>query len=139
MKKPQLPIIYTFPAIFEDSNGTYIAKFPDFPDCYSRGDDYLETFANAMEALNLQVYMMELKKKTIPTPTPIDRVGVSKKQVVATIELNMKLFRARMKGKFVKKTLNIPEYLNIMGEQRGVNFSAILREALIEKFKKEEE
>ena len=104
MRKQQRPVTYTFPAIFEDSNGTYIAKFPDFPDCYARGDDYIETFANAMEALNLQVYMMELKKKTIPIPTSIDKVGVNKKQVVGMIELNMELFRSRMKGKYVKKT-----------------------------------
>ena len=64
MKKLKPPKSYTFPAIFEDSNGTYIAKFPDFPDCYARGDDYYETFANAKEVLNLQVYMMEQRKKS---------------------------------------------------------------------------
>ncbi|MBR1530242.1 MAG: toxin-antitoxin system, antitoxin component, HicB domain protein [Oscillospiraceae bacterium] len=42
-------------------------------------------------------------------------------------------YRKFFDKKAVKKTLTIPNWLNIMAERAGVNFSAVLQEALLEK------
>jgi predicted RNase H-like HicB family nuclease len=114
MRKSNLPSSYIFPAIFEDAHKNYVVKFPNFPNCYASGKDYIEAFDNAKESLSLQLYMIESKKKTLPTPTPLEKIGVGKKQVLALVEVDMRVFRAKMKGNYVKKTLTIPDYLNIL-------------------------
>ena len=132
-RKSHLPDTYVYPAIIEDSGKHCIVKFPDFPNCYADGKDYIDSFNKSRDVLGLHIHMAEVKKEEIPKPTSIDKVGVSKKQIVCLIEIDMKLIRAKLKGKSVKQTVIIPEYLKLLGEQEGIDLSEILKEALIEK------
>ncbi|BCS80611.1 hypothetical protein CaldiYA01_05710 [Caldicellulosiruptor diazotrophicus] len=49
------------------------------------------------------------------------------------IEVWMPLVRHKMDNKAVKKTLTIPQWLNILAEKNNINFSQVLQEALKEK------
>ena len=44
-------------------------------------------------------------------------------------------YAKKYKNKAVKKTLSIPEWLNEEASKRGINFSQVLQEALINKLK----
>lgn len=51
------------------------------------------------------------------------------------VSIDLELEIVKRKNKFVKKTLTIPEYLNILGMRKDLNFSQILAEGLREKLK----
>ena len=132
MAKVQLPETYTFPAILEDFGDRVIVKFPDFKECYAtcKHKQYDSAIAAGKDQLSLQIQMMELKRKPIPSPTPIEKVGVGKKQVVCLIAVDMKLFRAKFRGNSVKQSIVIPEYLKILGERKHIDFSKVITDAL---------
>lgn len=52
---------------------------------------------------------------------------------IVSIDLELELVKRRKR--FIKKTLTIPEYLNILGMREDLNFSQILAEGLREKLK----
>ena len=136
MAKNKLPNEYVFPAILEDYGDYVIVKFPDLKDCYATGKGYDGAIEAGRDALSLRIQMLELTRTTVPDATPIDKVGVSKKQVVDLIDVNMKLFRARLKGNCIGKSVKVPEYLIMMAETAKINIDEVLKVILIEKLKK---
>jgi len=73
---------------------------------------------------------MEDDRDPIPEPTPAGKIILEPNQVVVLIETWMPPFRDAMAEKAVKKTLTIPKWLNDIGEERKVNFSHLLQDAL---------
>lgn len=128
-------ISYVFPAIFEYSEtsegiGIY---FPDLIGAVSYGDTEEEALNMARECLELHLYGMEEEKIDIPKATPISKIHAKKGEAIVLIKANMLNVRDYFENKPVKKTLTIPKWLNDIAVQKKVNFSAILREALIVK------
>lgn len=73
---------------------------------------------------------MEKDKDEIPEPTPIDELRMEPNQAVVLVEVWMPLIRDAIENRAVKKTLTIPKWLNDLAEDKHVNFSHILQEAL---------
>ena len=51
--------------------------------------------------------------------------------IVNMVDIDLKAFERKYGEKSVKKTLTIPGWLNASCEERGINFSKVLQEALI--------
>lgn len=122
--------LYIFPAIFEYADDGISVEFPDLPGCFTCGETTEEAIKNAKEALELHLFGMEKDGEVIPNPTPIDKIKIEKNQVIVMIEALMPLVRMEMNNKAVKKTLTIPKWLNDIAEEKHVNFSLILQQAL---------
>jgi hypothetical protein len=73
---------------------------------------------------------MEKDNDEIPEPTPITDIMLSKNDVPLLVDVFMPSVRDKLNNKFVKKTLSIPQWLNIEAERRGVNFSLVLQNGL---------
>lgn len=58
-----------------------------------------------------------------------------KNETSLILSFDLELEISKRKNKFVKKTLTIPEYLNVLGMRENLNFSQILAEGLREKLK----
>lgn len=56
-------------------------------------------------------------------------------ETILIIAVDLELEIAKRRNKLIKKTLTIPEYLNILGVRNNMNFSQILAEGLREKLK----
>lgn len=56
-------------------------------------------------------------------------------ETILIIAVDLELEIAKRRNKLIKKTLTIPEYLNILGVRNDLNFSQILSEGLREKLK----
>lgn len=54
-------------------------------------------------------------------------------ETILIIAVDLELEIAKRRNKLIKKTLTIPEYLNILGVRNDLNFSQILSEGLKEK------
>ncbi len=125
---------YVFPAVFtQEENGLFAVKFPDLKGCYTSGDSLADAVEMAEDALCLKLYDMEENGTEIPQASNIADIQKETDSIVSLVACDTLEYRKFYDKKAVKKTLTIPNWLNAIAERAGVNFSAVLQEALIEK------
>ena len=121
---------YIFPCVFIYTDEGVSVYYPDLDGCVTFGVDEQQAFYNAKEALTLHLYGMEQDGDPIPPPSRIKDIILDNNEQALLLEVSMPVFRAKQTNKLVKKTLTIPEWLNIAAENNGVNFSQLLQTAL---------
>ena len=121
---------YLYYAIFEFEDNAYNVFYPDLPGCVTFGKDMSEALRMAKDALEGHMLVMEDYKEAIPEASNPNEIVVPKGALLIPIEIDTKLARYKEENKYVKKTLTIPQYLNRLGEEKNVNFSQILQDAL---------
>ena len=122
-----------YPAVFHRAEeGGFWVSFPDFPECFTEGDDMTRAYEMAVEAMGLALVSRKEEGEEIPSPTEIDKVDVEE-GTLAIIEFDMLEYQKKHNSRAVKKTLSIPEWLNEEATAMGVNFSHVLQEALLSK------
>lgn len=125
---------YFYPAIFHsDEKGGYWISFPDFPECFTQGENIEDAYKMAVEAIGLCIderlkNKEELPKVSAPTDFIIENGDFS-----CVIEFDLVQYRRKRNSKAVKKTLSIPEWLNEAAMEKNINFSQVLQEALMQK------
>ncbi|NLI12164.1 type II toxin-antitoxin system HicB family antitoxin [Pelotomaculum propionicicum] len=124
---------YIYPAIFDYADDGISIEFPDLPGCLPCAHTTEEAVKNAKEALGLHLYSMEKDKDYIPEPTHIEKIKLEPNQVIVLVEVWMPLIRDAIENRAVKKTLTIPKWLNDLAEEKQINFSHTLQEALRER------
>ena len=122
-----------YPALFHRAEeGGFWVSFPDFPECFTEGEDMTQAYEMAVEAMGLALVSRKEEGEEIPSPTEIDKVDVEE-GTLAIIEFDMLEYQKKHNSRAVKKTLSIPEWLNEEATAMGVNFSQVLQEALLSK------
>ncbi|MCL2078908.1 MAG: type II toxin-antitoxin system HicB family antitoxin [Oscillospiraceae bacterium] len=124
---------YVYTAIFNLEPGTketYNVTFPDLQGCHTFGENLNDAIEMAQDALCLMLYHMEQKNSPIPAATPPSKVKVTGEDFVTVISVDTEFYHRFYSNKLVKKTLNIPMWLNERAIQEDVNFSGILQDAL---------
>ena len=121
---------YIFPCVFIYEDDEISVYYPDLDGCVTSGANEHEAFSNAKTALTLHLYGMEQDNEPIPTPSKAKDITLDENEQALLLEVSMPAFRAKQANKLVKKTLTIPEWLNIEAENKNVNFSQILQTAL---------
>jgi predicted RNase H-like HicB family nuclease len=124
---------YIFPAIFYKDENAIGVEFPDLPGCVTFGDDMNDAVKMAKEAMGGYLLTLEDIKKAIPKPTPLSEVETQKGQAVFLVEVYLSVLRDEERNKSVKKTVTLPNWLNIAAMNADVNFSSVLQEALKER------
>jgi len=112
-----------------DDDGISIS-FPDLSGCFTCAYSEDEIFKNGKEVLGLHLWSMEKDNEIIPDPTGIKDIILEDNETTMLVEVFMPPVRDRINNKVVKKTLTIPQWLNIEAEQQGVNFSMVLQNGL---------
>lgn len=122
---------YAFPCVMTpEADGGYSVDFPDVPQCYTCGDDLPRALEMAQDVLCLRLYDMEEAGEVIPVPSEPRDVKTEGNEFVSVVGCDTLTYRKLHSNRAVKKTLTIPEWLNTAAEKRGVNFSAVLQDAL---------
>ena len=123
-------MLYVYPAIIhEDVDGVW-AEFPDLPGCQTFSDSVSDLLAEAGEALECELVESLERGDTLPKPTPMNQLAITKNSYPSLIRVQIDLAK---NTRSVKKTLTIPEWLNERALSKGINFSKVLQEALLEK------
>lgn len=124
---------YVYPAIFEkEPEGGYSVYFPDIEGCYTQGEDLAEAVENAEDALCLALYDLEEKSAAIKEASDISTLTVKDGDFTSLVSCDTIEYRRYFDSKAVKKTLTIPNWLNVMSERANINFSAVLQKALMQ-------
>ncbi|QUO32546.1 type II toxin-antitoxin system HicB family antitoxin [Faecalicatena sp. Marseille-Q4148] len=121
-----------YPAVFHKEESGYWISFPDFPECFTEGDDMQQAYERAVDALGLAIVSRKEEKEEIPNPTEVTKLKEEDGMVVI-IGFDMIAYQKKHNSRAVKKTLSIPEWLNEEAMERGINFSQVLQEALLNK------
>ena len=121
---------YIYPAIFAKDKDFYVVRFPDLDDCYTQGENIQEAYEMAVDVLCLMLYDKEENGVEIPTPSEINAIKAGENEFVSLVSCDTLEYREYYDNKAIKKTLTIPSWLNKMSEREGINFSAVLQNAL---------
>ena len=123
-------MLYVYPAIIhEDSDGIW-AEFPDLPGCQAFSDSVSDLLADAGEARECELGEALERGDTLPAPTPMRKLAITEDRYPTLIRIDVDLAK---NTRSVKKALTIPEWLNDRALSKGVNFSRVLQEALLER------
>jgi len=111
---------YVYPAKMKNENGRYQIEFIDFPEIILIEEETKDkVIRSAQECLALEILDYEGRKKELPIPTE-DQTDV------IYIHVWMPYFRNASKEIYVKKTVTIPQWLDILAKESKVNYSAAL-------------
>ncbi len=125
---------YVYPAIFTpEENGGYSVFFPDLESCYTCGDDLQDALFMAEDVLAFVLYDYEVEGRNIPAPSKGGAIEKSENDFVNYVACDTVEYAKLHNNKAVKKTLTIPQWLNEAATKRGINFSQVLQEALMQK------
>lgn len=125
---------YVYPAIFKQlESGKYFVKVPDLPGCVTEGNDLLDALDMAEDAIAMWLCDAEDNKEVIPQASSIFDIKHEPGEFVNLMMVDTIEYRALNDSRAIKKTLTIPNWLNTKAEKAGINFSAVLKEALIER------
>lgn len=124
---------YVYPAIFyTESDGRYSVIFPDLNDLATYGNTLADAYAMAQEACGMYLFNALKDGENLPAATPLNQVvpddGAA---LVNLIGVNLDAVARAYDDKAVKKTLSIPAWLNTACDELGINYSKVLRDALI--------
>ena len=117
----------SYPAVIHREDNSYWIEFPDLEGCHTFADSLEEIFDEAKEALGAYCSTLLDEGKTLPKPSDIASTEHSGDDILALVEVPTRGQRS------VKKTLTIPSWLNTMAEQKQINFSQTLQEALVKR------
>lgn len=126
---------YYYPAVLHpEDEGGYSIWIPDLPGCISQGDDIPEAIEMIQKAMELYIdYSYDRNNLPQPPSHPKD-IALKDGEFMVMVECDLLSYQKKHNGKAVKKTLTIPAWLNEIAEHENVNFSAVLQEALLQKF-----
>ena len=122
---------YVYPAIFtKEENGLYSVEFPDIEGCVTCGDNLADALYMAQDVLAFTLYDYERDRKEVPVSSDPDSIEASNGSFVNCVLCDTLEYQKRNNNKAIKKTLSIPEWLNELATNAGINFSQVLQDAL---------
>lgn len=123
--------VYVFPAIINKlADNDYNVRFKDFESIVTYGETLEQAYIMAEDALKLELFDLYSDKLDIPSASDITNIEVSQNERLILVKVNLRDILKEYDNKAVKKTLSIPSWLNNLAEERKINFSRVLQEAL---------
>jgi predicted RNase H-like HicB family nuclease len=125
---------YVYPACFyKEEDGRFSVEVPDFP-LATFGDDLADAIYMAADAVAGRILLMLKDGDALPKASaPLDITPDDESGFVSMLYVDLDTLKQNYDEAPVKKTLTIPSWLNQAAERKNINFSATLKDALIEK------
>lgn len=121
---------YYYPAIFTFEPEQEIAVvFPDL-DVATSGTDDADALRSARELLGCALFGMEEDGETIPSPTPLSQIHAENNECVVLVDVYMPSIRMAQNNRSVNRTVTLPAWLNSAAQEKNINFSQTLQNAL---------
>jgi len=122
---------YVYPAVFHpEPEGGFSVYFPDIERGATQGETVGECMDMAQDFLTLALYRMEEDHSQIPQARGLRDIASAPDDIVTLVSADTEVYRRFYENKLVKKTLNIPSWLNQKAEAANINFSQTLQKAL---------
>lgn len=128
-----------YPACFyKEDDGGYSVDIPDLLGCCTQGETLEEALEMAQDAALGWILTAIEDNEEIPSPSDMKDIKLEKENGFKNLLLlDISQYTEQYQNKkSVKKTLSIPNWLNVRAEKIGINFSQVLQEALLKKILK---
>lgn len=117
-----------------DDTVPFSVYIPDF-DAYTQGEDIADAINMARDLIGLTgLAMTEDFHQEIPLPRSV-KFKLKETDTLTLVDIDFDKYKRENDRTPVKKTLTIPSYLNTLGVEKKINFSALLAQALRETLK----
>ena len=136
---------YVYPAVFYEEEGKISVIFPDLGNLATFGDNVADAMRMAQDACGLYLFTALRDGETLPTPSALNEINLAAilkdfemesaadSAFVNMVLVDMTEYARQHSDKAVKKTLSIPMWLNTLCEEKSINFSKVLQDALLTK------
>lgn len=127
----------------DPSGHDYLVYAPDW-DAATEGDSFEDAIEMARDLIGTMWSTYLEDRKEVPWPSDQEQaIRITKRQadddsfefssgILTFVDVDVRSFNSKLMNRAVKKNCTIPYWLNKEAEERGLNFSRILQEALIE-------
>lgn len=115
----------SYPIVLTPTEKGYTAYIPDF-DLTTKGKRLSDAIDAAKNAIC--VWAKENAEKAIPEPFSTNGIAAKSGQIVTLVNVFLK-----EQPRMVRKSVNIPYWLNELAEKEGIDLSQVLQEALKKK------
>ena len=134
-----------YPAVFYEEEGKISAIFPDLGNLATFGDNVADAMHMAQDACGLYLFTALRDGEPLPAPSALSEISsaaileeLEMESAVDSAFVNMVLvdmteYARQHSDRAVKKTLSIPMWLNTLCEEKSINFSKVLQDALLTK------
>ena len=112
------------------ANGGYECRVPDFPGCVSSGRDLEEAVTMIDDAANFWACDIETDGRPQPTITPYQDIEHEDGDILQVVRVDTAEYRRQHDTRAVRKNVSLPAWMAYQAEQRGLNCSQILQDAL---------
>ncbi len=128
---------YIYTAVFTpNENATkFYARIPDLPGCITTGSSLQDAIDQMTDAASGWLVVAEDKGLEIPAATPQSSVEHSESEYLSLIQVDTIAYRAETDTRAVRKNVSLPQWMATFADQRGINCSQVLQEALKERFR----
>ena len=125
---------YTYQAILDYSEEGFInIEFPMFEGAFTCVESGEDPIRSAQDLLSLYLKDYIDKNKELPSERTKLDLNLGENQTSVFINVWLPYHLKNVKETYVKKTLTIPTWLDILAKQNHINFSSTLVDALKEK------
>lgn len=136
---------YVYPAVFYEEEGKISVIFPDLGNLATFGDNVADAMRMAVDACGQYLFTALRDSESLPVPSALGEIdpnvilkdfemeSAADSAFVNMVLVDMTEYARQHSDKSVKKTLSIPMWLNTLCEEKCINFSKVLQEALLSK------
>ena len=127
-----------YPAVVTKEDGVYYVGLVDFDRLEDGNINYYATYSEDLEKVStairesLALYLADLldMKKEFPEPAKLEDIKLKENQFIQVISVDPVYEAAKVTNVLKKKTVNIPAWLDIVAQEKKINFSQLLQKAL---------
>lgn len=127
---------YLYSAVFTPSEdeGKVYARVPDLPGCITTGSSLQDAILQITDAASGWLVVAEDNSMPISPATPQADIERASSDILSVICVDTLAYRAKTDTRSVRKNVSLPAWLARLADDRGVNCSQVLQEALISRF-----
>ena len=108
----------------DDTDYPYLVTIPDLDNGMTQGRSIADSIVMAEDYIGTTSLEEDLPKSNYKLPKTGDD------ETATLVRVNVSEYQRKHDNKVVRKSLTIPNYLNELGQERGINFSEVLTNAL---------
>jgi predicted RNase H-like HicB family nuclease len=125
-----------YPVIFTKTENGYISHVPDM-NIDTQGHDLAEAIYMARDAIGIMGIDMQDEGRELPSPTSLTSIPCEDDEFVSMVDIDFDAYRRANEQRTVRRNVSLPSWLDEKAAKAGINVSATLKDALIEKLAQE--
>ena len=129
-----------YPVILTKDKDDILIEVPDL-EILSEAKSIQEAIVMARDAIGLTGISMQDNGDSVPEPSDIDDIDVSKgtfadigKGIKTLVDIDFDEYRRKNDNKMVRRNVTLPNWMNRRAEQEHLNVSRFLQDALAERY-----